>query len=119
MNIFENYLSKINDIILDNKDDLNLNHTDNLKSVNLEVPPDHFNFDLSTNICLVLSKVNKIDPNNLAKDIKKLLLENINHFEVIEIFSYENTTFLNILDRFVLKPSIFNTIFYSSFNILR
>ena len=93
MNIFENYLSKINDIILDNKDDLNLNHTDNLKSVNLEVPPDHFNFDLSTNICLVLSKVNKIDPNNLAKDIKKLLLENINHFEVIEV---AGPGFLNI-----------------------
>ena len=93
MNIFENYLSKINDIILDNKDDLNLDHTDNLKSVNLEVPPDHFNFDLSTNICLVLSKVNKIDPNNLAKDIKKLLLENINHFEVIEI---AGPGFLNI-----------------------
>ena len=93
MNIFENYLSKINDIILDNKDELNLNHTDNLKSVNLEVPPDHFNFDLSTNICLVLSKVNKIDPNNLAKDIKKLLLENINHFEVIEI---AGPGFLNI-----------------------
>ena len=93
MNIFENYLSKINDIILDNKDDLNLNHTDNLKSVNLEVPPDHFNFDLSTNICLVLSKVNKIDANNLAKDIKKLLLENINHFEVIEI---AGPGFLNI-----------------------
>ena len=93
MNIFENYLSKINDIILDNKDDLNLIHTDNLKSVNLEVPPDHFNFDLSTNICLILSKVNKIDPNNLAKDIKKLLLENINHFEVIEI---AGPGFLNI-----------------------
>ena len=93
MNIFENYLSKINDIILDNKDDLNLIHTDNLKSVNLEVPPDHFNFDLSTNICLVLSKVNKIDPKNLAKDIKKLLLENINHFEVIEI---AGPGFLNI-----------------------
>ena len=93
MNIFENYLSKINDIILNNKDDLNLNYTDNLKSVNLEVPPDHFNFDLSTNVSLVLSKVNKIDPNNLAKDIKKLLLENINHFEVIEI---AGPGFLNI-----------------------
>ena len=93
MNIFENYLSKINDIILDNKDDLNLIHTDNLKNVNLEVPPDHFNFDLSTNICLVLSKVNKIDPNDLAKEIKKLLLENINHFEVIEI---AGPGFLNI-----------------------
>ena len=93
MNIFENYLSKINDIILDNKDNLNLNHTDNLKNINLEVPPDHFNFDLSTNVSLVLSKVNKIDPNNLAKDIKKLLLENINHFEVIEI---AGPGFLNI-----------------------
>ena len=93
MNIFENYLSKINNIILDNKDNLNLNHTDNLKSVNLEVPPDHFNFDLSTNVSLILSKENKIDPNNLAKDIKKLLLENINHFEVIEI---AGPGFLNI-----------------------
>ena len=93
MNIFENYLSKINNIILDNKDNLNLNHTDNLKSVNLEVPPDHFNFDLSTNVSLILSKENKIDPNNLAKDIKKLLLQNIKHFEVIEI---AGPGFLNI-----------------------
>ena len=93
MNIFENYLSKINNIILDNKDNLNLNHTDNLKSVNLEVPPDHFNFDLSTNVSLILSKENKIDPNNLAKNIKKLLLQNIKHFEVIEI---AGPGFLNI-----------------------
>ena len=93
MNIFENYLSKINRIILDNKDNLNLNSTDNLRSVNLEVPPEHFNFDLSTNVSLVLSKVNKIDPNNLAKNIKKLLLENINYFEIIEI---AGPGFLNI-----------------------
>ena len=93
MNIFENYLSKINQIILDNKDNLNLNNIDNLKSVKLEVPPDHFNFDLSTNVSLVLSKVNKIDVNNLANDIKKLLLKNINHFETIEI---AGPGFLNI-----------------------
>ena len=93
MNIFENYLSKINRIILDNKDYLNLNSTDNLRSVNLEVPPEHFNFDLSTNVSLVLSKVNKIDPNNLAKNIRKLLLENINYFEIIEI---AGPGFLNI-----------------------
>ena len=93
MNIFENYLSKINRIILDNKDYLNLNSTDNLRSVNLEVPPEHFNFDLSTNVSLVLSKVNKIDPNNLAKNIRELLLENINYFEIIEI---AGPGFLNI-----------------------
>ena len=48
MNIFENYLSKINKVIRDNKDSLDLVNLDNLKNVNLEVPPDHFNFDLST-----------------------------------------------------------------------
>ena len=47
---------------------------DNLKNVNLEVPPDHFNFDLSTNISLVLAKNNKLNPSDLAKNIKELLL---------------------------------------------
>tara|TARA_B100000963_G_scaffold308701_1_gene284276 strand:+ start:7968 stop:9692 length:1725 start_codon:yes stop_codon:yes gene_type:complete len=93
MNIFEYYLSKINKIILKNKDLLNLENLQNLKNVNLEVPPEHFNFDLSTNISLVLSKVNNINPNQLANNIKKLLLENINHFEKIEI---AGPGFLNI-----------------------
>ena len=85
MNIFENYLSKINKVIRDNKDSLDLVNLDNLKNVNLEVPPDHFNFDLSTNVSLVLAKNNKLNPSNLAKNIKELLLKNINHFEKIEI----------------------------------
>ena len=79
MNIFENYLSKINKVIRDNKDSLNLVNLDNLKNVNLEVPPDHFNFDLSTNISLVLAKNNKLNPSDLAKNIKELFLININH----------------------------------------
>ena len=83
MNIFENYLSKINKVIRDNKDSLDLVNLDNLKNVNLEVPPDHFNFDLSTNVSLVLAKNNKLNPSNLAKNIKELLLKNINHFEKI------------------------------------
>ena len=69
MNIFENYLSKINKVIRDNKDSLDLVNLDNLKNVNLEVPPDHFNFDLSTNVSLVLAKNNKLNPSNLAKNI--------------------------------------------------
>ena len=85
MNIFENYLSKINKVIRDNKDSLDLVNLDNLKNVNLEVPPDHFNFDLSTNISLVLAKNNKLNPSDLAKNIKELFLININHFEKIEV----------------------------------
>tara|TARA_Y100000768_G_scaffold174118_1_gene130383 strand:+ start:185 stop:1909 length:1725 start_codon:yes stop_codon:yes gene_type:complete len=93
MNIFEYYLLKINKIILDNKSILNLPHLKDLKNVNLEVPPEHFNFDLSSNVCLVLSKSNKINPNQLANKIKTLLLKNIKHFERVEV---AGPGFLNI-----------------------
>ena len=59
----------------------------------MEVPPEHINFDLSSNVCLVLSKANKINPNQLAKEIKNLLLKNMSHFERVEI---AGPGFLNI-----------------------
>ncbi len=93
MNIFENYLLKINKIVTNNKSILSLDNLNNLKNVTLEVPPEHFNFDLSTNICLVLSKENKLNPKDLATDMKKLLVNNIDHFEKIEI---AGPGFLNI-----------------------
>ena len=93
MNIFENYLSKINKIILDKQKILNLKILENIDNVNLEVPPNHFNYDLSTNIALVLAKSNKLNPINLAKDIRDLLLKNMNHFEQIDI---AGPGFLNI-----------------------
>ena len=85
MNIFENYLIKINKLILKNKNSLELYNLDNLTNINLEVPPEHFNFDLSTNISLVLSKANGIKPNILADRIKDLFLKNIDHFEKVEV----------------------------------
>ncbi len=93
MNIFEYYLIKINKIILDNKSNLNLKKLDDLKNVNLEIPPEHINFDLSSNIGLVLSKENKINPKQLADKIKDLLLKKMNHFEKIEV---AGPGFLNI-----------------------
>ena len=93
MNIFENYLSKINKIILDNKDNLKLTILENLDNINLEVPPNHFNYDLSSNVSLVLAKTNKLNSINLAEDIKYLLLKKINHFEKIDI---AGPGFLNI-----------------------
>ena len=93
MNIFENYLSKINEIILDNKNTLKISILDNLDKASLEVPPEHFNYDLSSNVSLVLGKSNKLNPINLANDIKDLLLKKINHFEKIDI---AGPGFLNI-----------------------
>ena len=93
MNIFENYLSKINKIILDNRKILKLSILENIDDVNLEVPPDHFNCDLSSNVSLVLAKTNKLNSINLADKIKNLLLKKINHFEKIDI---AGPGFLNI-----------------------
>ena len=56
MNIFEHHLSEIKDLILSQKNNLELNQLDDLKGVNLEIPPEQFNFDLSCNIAMVLGK---------------------------------------------------------------
>ena len=93
MNIFEYYLSEIHNLILNHKDDLKLKNLDNLSSVNLEVPPEHFNFDLSCNISLVLSKPNKINSINLATQLKNLFMQEIKNFDKVEI---AGPGFLNI-----------------------
>ena len=93
MNIFENYLKKINKIILENKVFLNLENIESLTNINLESPPEPFNYDLSTNVCLVLAKTNKISPHKLALEVKNLLLNKINHFEKVDI---AGPGFLNI-----------------------
>ncbi len=103
MNIFDNYLSKIRELIINNKDDLKIENLENLNNINLEIPPEHFNFDLSTNISLVLSKINKIPPKKLAEKIKMILLKNITHFKKIEI---AGPGFLNI--NFSKEGLVFN-----------
>ena len=93
MNIFEYYLSEIKDLVLNHKNDLNLKNFNNLENINLEVPPEKFNFDLSCNISLVLAKLNKLDPLTLAGQIKILLERKIKNFEKVEI---AGPGFLNI-----------------------
>ena len=93
MNIFEHYLSEINHLVLNHKKDLKLNNLDNFKSVNLEVPPEQFNFDLSCNISLVLGKSNQLNPLIFAKELKTLFENKIKDFKDIKI---AGPGFLNI-----------------------
>ena len=93
MNIFEQHLSEIRKIIFSEKDSLHLKDIDNLKGVNLEIPPEQFNFDLSCNIAMVLGKKNKINPKNLAIKLKDIFLAKIINFSEIEI---AGPGFLNI-----------------------
>ena len=93
MNIFEYYLSEIHNLVLSHKDDLKLVSLDSLKNVNLEVPPEQFNSDLSCNISLVLAKSNKLNSMNLAKQLKEIFKKEIRNFDKIEI---AGPGFLNI-----------------------
>ena len=111
MNIFEYYLSEIHNLILNHRDDLKLKNVDNLSSVNLEVPPEHFNFDLSCNISLVLSKPNKMNSINLATQLKDLFMQEIKNFDKVEI---AGPGFLNIKLSSVAMIKNINLIFESN-----
>ena len=106
MNIFEIYLEKIKKVVNENQKKLNLKDLNNLKSVNIEIPPNKFGNDLSTNLCMVLGKSNSLKPDDLSKKIKPLLLNKINDFEKISI---AGPGFLNInLSKEALKKIISN-----------
>mgnify|MGYP007000059998 len=62
MNIFDHYQKKILSIVKKNKDKLNLKKLDNFKGVVLESPPDNFDFDISSNLALILAKLNGLNP---------------------------------------------------------
>ena len=93
MNIFDYHLTEIKNLILSNKDFLNLDQIDGFKGVNLEIPPEKFNFDLSCNAAMVIGKKNKVDPKHLALRLQEIFLKKIKNFSDIEI---AGPGFLNI-----------------------
>ena len=93
MNLFKIYLTHIKNNIEKNKNliqDLSIKDLDN---INIEKPPEKFNFDLSSNAALILSKKINANPRELANKIKNSLLSEIDDFETIEI---AGPGFLNI-----------------------
>ncbi len=85
MNIFEYYQKKILSIIKKNKDKLNLKKLNNFKGVVLESPPDSFDSDISSNVALILAKLNGINPKELSQNLKILISKNIKDFDKIEV----------------------------------
>ncbi len=85
MNIFDIYLNKIITIV----DDLNKKNEiqipENLKSINTEIPPPKFDFDISTNVAMVLSKINKTSPLQLAEKLVPVIKNNDDQIETIKV----------------------------------
>ena len=71
MNIFDKYLDNIKRTLLDlsKKGDLIL--PSSLNGITAEIPPSKFDSDISTNVAMVLSKLNKKSPIDLANIFRK------------------------------------------------
>ncbi len=93
MNIFENYLEKIKRILLDLSKKNNLLLPKTLNGITTELPPSKFNSDISTNVAMVLSKLNKKSPIELAHTISEQIK---NTDELIENVSVVEPGFINI-----------------------
>ena len=85
MNIFEIYLKKIQGLIISNQNNLNIDANVSFLGTVVESPPQEFNFDLSSNIALVLAKKTKQSPVKLAESLKKLISENLDDFSEISV----------------------------------
>ena len=85
MNIFDIYLQTLQNLIINNCKTLNIESNINMEGVLIETPPLEFNFDLSTNIALVLAKKTKQSPVKLAESIKEVILKNLEDFSTIEV----------------------------------
>ena len=80
MNIFEIYREQIINLIinLNSKDVLQL--PKNLNSINVDIPPVKFDGDISSNVAMVLSKLNHKSP----KDIANLIINDLKKVKNIE-----------------------------------
>ena len=92
MNIFDIYLDKIKKLITKlNKDGL-IELPDSLVGINVSIPPPHFDCDISTNVSMVLSKINKKSPLDIA-------------YQLIDFIKNEDPLIDNIT---VVKPGFIN-----------
>ena len=73
MNIFEEYKNKILEIIKNAEKDKLLILPENLNGINVDSTPSKIDFDISTNVSMVLSKANNKSPNVIANIIIELI----------------------------------------------
>jgi len=85
MNIFQTYLEKIHKVIIELANNDKLIIPESLDGINAEIPPEKFDSDISTNVAMVLSKLNKKSPNELAILISSTLKNSDSFIEDISI----------------------------------
>ena len=93
MNIFDQYLDKIKNVLLDLSKNGNIILPEKLDGITTEIPPAKFNSDISTNVAMVLSKANNKSPSDLANILVKAIKDKD---ELIDNISVVKPGFINI-----------------------
>ena len=102
MNIFDLYLEKIIKILREAKKNKSIEIPEIPGGINVDIPPQQFNSDISTNVAMVLAKPNKKSPKEIANQLIDLIKENDDQIHTITI---ANPGFINIK----FKNSFWNT----------
>ncbi len=92
MNIFEIYREQIINLIKEFNSKNVLQIPENLNSVNVDIPPVKFDGDISSNVAMVLSKINQKTP----KEIAALIINELKKSKNIENITFEKPGFINI-----------------------
>jgi arginyl-tRNA synthetase len=93
MNIFNIYLDKIKNLIIElNKKNL-IQLPTVLDAINVDLPPPNFDCDVSSNVAMVLAKINKKSPLEVANELANLIKKDDKNIDKIIIVK---PGFLNI-----------------------
>ena len=93
MNIFDLYLDKIKDLIKRlNKEGL-IEIPESLNGINVDIPPANFDSDISSNVSMILSKINKRSPIDIANQLVEIIRK---EDEDIKLITVAKPGFINI-----------------------
>jgi arginyl-tRNA synthetase len=98
MNIFDLYLDKIIILIKKLNEEGSLELPESLNGINVDIPPANFDCDISSNVSMVLSKINKKPPADIAKQLISLMKKEDSNIELISVAKpgFINIKFKNI-----------------------
>ena len=103
MNIFEIYLDKIKKLVIKlNKENI-IEIPEPLNGINVDVPPSQFDCHISTNVAMVLSKLNKKSPIDLANQLSELIKNNKGKKIIKKLFDRINNNPKKYLNKDQLK----------------
>ena len=85
MNIFDLYLDKIKELVIKLNIDGSLIIPDSLEALKVDLPPENMDFDISTNVAMILAKINEKSPNDLANQLSDLIKNNDKNIQNINV----------------------------------